>query len=71
MKYVRTCTLHIFDLAIIALALLQYKIFSLRSVEGTALIREYQSVQHKLEMYNFLPLLAVIESKSIMNESTQ
>ena len=61
---------HIFNLAIIAIALLQYKIFSLRPVEGTALLQEYPSVQHQLKMHNFLPLVGIAESKSIINESS-
>ena len=63
---------HIFNLAIITIALLhgQYKVFSLHHVDGKALLQEYMSVQHQLKLQNFLHLLAVVESKSIINEST-
>ena len=37
---------HIFNLAIITIALVQYKLFSLRPDEETTLIQEYPSVRH-------------------------
>ena len=52
------------------LALLQYKVFSLHHVDGKALLQEYMSVQHQLKIKNFLRLLGVVESKSIIDEST-
>ena len=67
-----TCTLHTFSTlpSLLLLALLQYKIFSLHPVEGTALLQEYPSFQHRVKIHDFLPLLGVAESKSIINESS-
>ena len=61
---------HIFNIAIITIALLQYKIFSLQPVEGAALLQEYRSFQHRVKIHDFLPLLGVAESKSVIVEST-
>ena len=61
---------HIFNLAIITIALFQYKAFSLQLVDGTAMFKEYPSVSHRLKLQTFLPILGITESKSIINEST-